>query len=146
MVKLRVTADEEGSVEEYGTLADLNPENANNLQFEWIKHKETFGDEVNFYIIDEKGQMWMITPDADAANLLATPVIQQYVFGEESAIYPGDAAWTALYEDIGPRFSLVPPPDAGTPPSTRYAHRIPTRNSRVWFTIVQNLIKAFESR
>ena len=146
MPRLRVTADDAEIDQEQGILSDLSPENANNLQFEWIKHKENFGDESNFYIIDEKGQMWMVTPDAGGANLIATPVIQQYVFGEESAIYPGNDAWNDLYNDIGPRFSLVPPPTAEPPPATRYAHRIPSKNSRVWFSLVQDLLKAFESR
>jgi len=100
--KIRVIAQETYN------LGDTTPEAANNLQHEWIRHQEAKPGE-NFYIITEKGQVWTISPDAEGQSLLATPLVQKFEFGDESAVYPGVGAWNELQQDMGERFSLWPP-------------------------------------
>ena len=100
--KIRVTAQEAYN------LSDTAPETANNLQYEWIRHQEAAPGE-NFYIITEQGQVWTISPDAEGESLIATPVVQRFEFGEDSAVYPGANAWSELQSDMGERFSLWPP-------------------------------------
>ena len=100
--KIRITSQEAYN------LADSTPEAANNLQHEWIRHQEAKPGE-NFYIITEQGQVWTISPDAKGESLIATPVVQKFEFGEDSAVYPGANAWNELQSDLGERFSLWPP-------------------------------------
>jgi len=126
--KIRITSQEAYN------LADSTPEAANNLQHEWIRHQEAKPGE-NFYIITEQGQVWTISPDAKGESLIATPVVQKFEFGEDSAVYPGANAWNELQSDLGERFSLWPP-------RTEEEGVI----GQAALKVVAGLIKMFESR
>lgn len=98
------TTNDESSINH---LNDLKPSDANTLQFAWIKHVEDTNNYSNFYISDNKGQLWLVGPDAQGKSITAVPIITQYVYGDEVAIYTGEDAWDDLYSDLDYKFNEV---------------------------------------
>ena len=103
--KVAEAVPEKESLEPAG-LADLDPPTANTLQFEWIRHVEKNGKDAPFYVFDDLGKLFRVSPDNVGASLTALPFAQQWVPGARSLVLEGPGAWDQLYAYFGNNFWL----------------------------------------